>query len=134
MFLGTRYPGHFVLPAGCATLTEYKELELKKRQRAQEHASTGGLASDTLFAKRYPNLVEALTDEQYEDGTRRDRSKITLTVQNGQWSAGLSEPSLQETAWMTGESLQSVLDALEAGLDRGLLDWRAWPGVKNKKK
>ena len=134
MYLGTRYVGHVVPPEGFPTLHEWKDEIMKRREKAKQFADIGMLASDPVFATQFAVLVDMLTADRYDDGARRERSKITLRVEGGCWNAGLSEPTLEETAWVTGETLERVFLHLETQAGKGALDWRPWPGSPKRKK
>lgn len=97
--------------------------------------SAGSVASDPAFASKCPALWEYLTLAVWEDGSVRELSTLILMVEEGRWKACLSDKANDRTAWRTADTLAGLLEALEAGLAGGGLDWRrpkAPPGRRGR--
>lgn len=83
------------------------------------------LAEGDLFWGRWPAVVEHLTQTVWEDGSPRELSSVTLFVEGPVVKACLSSKATGEVVFVSGNSCEAALDALEAGLEGGGLDWRS---------
>jgi hypothetical protein len=90
-------------------------------------ASAGGgrLPDDPGFSKRYPTIWAFLTMTEYEPGKPRERSGLTLHVDDGCFKLFLSEKSKEAGIDATGATLQACLEALEARLTSEAPGWRS---------
>jgi hypothetical protein len=82
------------------------------------------LAKDE-WALDTPGLWEYLTATRYEDGARRETATLTLFVEEGLIKGCLNDRDKGRVAFVSGRSVDAVLEALEQGLQLGALDWRA---------
>jgi hypothetical protein len=76
------------------------------------------------FALSHPALWEHLTLDRWEDGTSRAPSSLTVFSADGLLKACLADKEEECVAFVSAESLEGLLDLLEAGLKGGGLDWR----------
>jgi len=65
-----------------------------------------------------------LTLTVWEDGKERETSSVTVFHGDGLLKACIQDKDAGLIAFVTGESLEGLLDALEKGLASGKLDWR----------
>ena len=107
---------------------------VKKAHLAATKKAAAAKAEDKEFAGRWPALYEHLTLTVWEDGTPRRVSTVTAFTEGGSWKVLLSDKEAEMSAFVTGSSFYAVLDALEAGVVAGNLDWRSWPWAKGKKR
>lgn len=76
------------------------------------------------WAMDYPGLWEHLTAGQYPDKTPRETSTLTLFTEEGRVKCCLSDRDQGRVAFLSGLSVVGLLEALEAHLVAGTLDWR----------
>lgn len=91
-----------------------------------------GACPDEAMAKRWPTIVEFLTVHTYDDGSPRERSALSLFIEDGTVKAAMNDKDLQQSLYVAAESLEAVLDGLERHLATGKGDWRAWKRGKGK--
>lgn len=94
----------------------------------------GGLNPDSPSCKRFPGLSEFLGATIYPDGTDRIPGTIALFVAEGKWKAALNDRDQEMSLYVSGDSPQSVLEALEKQLTKEEADWRSWKKGLTKKK
>jgi hypothetical protein len=97
--------------------------ELRKRPAAVPGESADLTAACPLLSTR-PALRAMLCDVSYADGSRRVTATLLVFTDGGAFKACLRDRDTEETAWVTGQGLTGLLDALEVGLQEGRLDWR----------
>jgi hypothetical protein len=73
---------------------------------------------------RWPALSEMVCASRWPDGTARLTSSVSLFVFDGVVKGVLNDKDSGLAAWVSGDALESVLDALERGLQEDSLDWR----------
>lgn len=84
-------------------------------------------APEKEATERFPNITELLSVTVLPGGEERLPSKITLMWEDGAWKAGITEPGMEASAWVTTFTLEGLLDALEARLASDDPDvWRKW--------
>jgi len=87
---------------------------------------------DTASRKKYPLLVELMTEATDEAGNARELSSLTVKFQDGTWRIGVHEPNLEVSMWASAGTLDSLLEAVESRLGAEDADWRAWTGRQSK--
>jgi len=117
-------PGGFLQMAG----------DVLKRLKQTASTRTAHIGTiDGATRKKYPGLVELLSDETDADGNNRDLSSVTIKWQEGTWRAAIHEPNLEMSLWASASSLEGLLLALESRLGADDADWRAWSQGQKKK-
>lgn len=99
-----------------------------KKQTA-ESLNPGSGPADFLaskWAQAHPTVAEYLTQSQWEDGSARELSTISLKVQDGGILAVLNDVDSRKSLYIFGGTVEAALKALEAALARPGADWRAW--------
>lgn len=82
-------------------------------------------SSLTAYLETCQSLVEFLSLLSVEGGGLRVPGTLTLTSNQGKWKGKLRCPNGVVYAWVTGDTVDDVLDALEKGLgSESGLDWR----------
>jgi len=71
-----------------------------------------------------PAIVEYLSLETFEDGSKRERSSLLVIVESGLLKVCLSDRQNARTLWRSGTSLEDVLLAMEVALQTDVADWR----------
>lgn len=72
----------------------------------------------------WPAVVSMLTSESWPDGSKRVPSSLTLFWHDGSLKACLNDKDADVTAWVSADTLEGLLEALEVGLQGDRLDWR----------
>lgn len=83
---------------------------------------------DPDFEQRYPAICEYVSTAQWEDGTPRETSTLLLFVEDGLWKCCLNDRAVGRSGWRAADTLQGVLDALEAVLREDCVEWRVAKG------
>lgn len=81
---------------------------------------------DPMMAKEYPSLSEHLTDETYDDGQSRERSTLTIFVEDGRIKAALNDRDNKQSMYASSDSLRGVLKLLENALANDKAEFRPW--------
>jgi len=77
-----------------------------------------------------PAVIEYLTSVQYPDGSPRERSTVSVFVEDGVIKACLSDRDQARTLWRSGSSLEDAILGLEQAIADGTADWRRSGGGK----
>lgn len=93
----------------------------------------GALPDDTMFKKDYPAVWQFLTADEYEPGKPRERSSLTLFVEEGSFKFCLSERTKACSCWVTGPTFLDALEALEKRVTSENPEWRSSSKGKKKK-
>jgi hypothetical protein len=91
-------------------------------------AGPGGISTavvECALSKKYPALSEFLSSLTWEDGSVRATGTITLMCDQGVMKAALNDRDSMCGTFVSGRSLTALLEAIEAGLAGGSLEWRA---------
>jgi hypothetical protein len=73
---------------------------------------------------KFPALVEFLHCEAWPDGSRRQTGTLLVFVDEGRLKACLSDRDQALVGFVTGESLEGLIRAVEEGLQGDHVDWR----------
>jgi len=97
---------------------------LSKGRPAAVDATGAALVEDPDMAKRWPALHEYLTAGKYPDDSRRERSKLSVSVSDDGWKGQVRDVDRGLVIWATDRSLTGLLDALEDVLTAEEPPWR----------
>lgn len=97
---------------------------LRKREERKVMGEALELLADLEAEKRWPALWEHLTAGTYPDGSKRERSSLTVFYQDGSIRGMLRDKDQKLCLWATCKSLFGLLDALEAGANDPDAEWR----------
>lgn len=81
-------------------------------------------ASDRDFYGKYPTLHDFLTLTGW-GGKGREAGSVTLFAQDGKFKAVVNDKDGGNIAFVSGDSVAGLLEAMDKGLKGGHLDWRA---------
>ena len=85
------------------------------------------LPADLCIMLKCPSLVEHLSAEQWDDGTPRERSTLTVFIEEGQFKLCLNDRNQGSSLFVASQSLREAVKALEKRLDGSqAADWRPW--------
>jgi len=106
------------------------------KKRVEQEAPEGAKMPfpDGNWVKRFPSLCEYLSHMEYDDGSKRELSTVTIREQDGRVLVALNDKDTSATAYISGEDVLGALQALEKALVAGTADWRRWQGGAKKKK
>lgn len=84
---------------------------------------------------RFELIWEFLVSVRYGDGAPRQLPTLMFFVHDGRFTAALNDRDNGRTAFVSGDTLESVLEALERGLSEDTLGWRPNkpPGGKQRR-
>ena len=99
-----------------------KMLQNKPPRRVGEDSPP--VAVDEDFMGLYPKLWTFLTSTQWEDGTSRQPSTVSIFMQGGRWTICLTEKNWDLILFATADRLEGVWEALDARLSDPKADWR----------
>jgi hypothetical protein len=77
------------------------------------------------MATTSPAVWSYLTMSTWEDGSLRETSTISIFQGQSSLQAALNDRDASRVAFVSAESVEGLLAALEAGLQGDSLDWRA---------
>jgi len=104
---------------------------MKKPETAA--AAANGSMPDAGFLSSYPMLSEFLTHDKYDDGSARERSALSVKVQDGMILVCVQDHDLSRSLFVVGATLPKALAAAEKAVSGPGADWRAWKAFKKKK-
>jgi len=79
---------------------------------------------DPQWAKSLPALTEYLTATKYDGGQGRVTSTLLLFLENGVLRLCLNDRDNNRSTFMSGETVDMALHALDAALSSDTADWR----------
>ena len=112
---------------GLAELFSYEDVFMGILDRAFSGVAKGPAdtaAMDPLWANTLPNLLEMMTSTPAINGRRRTVATLTIVGEDGKWKAGLRDRDHSVSLWVSGDTVQMALEALEAALSLPQIPWR----------
>lgn len=97
---------------------------LKKVTGAHDGTVAGGPVLPCSFFENLPAVWEHLTLGQYEDGSPRQRSSLTVFFEDGLIKVCLSDRDQERTAWSSSDELVDAMRGLEQAIVQGTVQWR----------
>jgi len=79
---------------------------------------------DERSSKKWPVLVDHLTQTCWEDGTPRQTSTLSVFVGDGAFKGLLKDRETQQTLWVASPTLDKLFDVVEAALNDPGFVWR----------
>lgn len=97
-------------------------------------ASVGGVTSlgEDKWVGKCVHVSEYLVTTQWEDGTPREPSALSLSVADGLCLVALNDKDLKQSIYTSAETFQEALKLMEAALGSGKASWRPWKAGKRK--
>lgn len=78
-------------------------------------------------------IWEMLTCDKWDDGTPRQRGTLLVLCDGGIVKLWLNDRALKRAAWVSGDSLEAAMEALDHGIAEDNLPWRPQEDTKRKK-
>lgn len=72
----------------------------------------------------HPVLTEWMTEEKWDDSSKRLLPSLTIFVEDGQTKICLNDKAVGRVSFVSGPSLVEALSRVEEGLVAEDLDWR----------
>lgn len=107
-------------------------MAIKKPTRTEGKGTPVGKC-DCKTLMKYPVLLSYMQDDTYEDGSKRERCKLSIFIEQGHVKAALNDPGERRSAYCTADTLADLLGVLEDGLKTDGVEWRNWNGSTKKK-
>lgn len=85
------------------------------------------------FVTKYPLIVEYLSTQQWEDGSARELSALSITLGEGMMKLALNDKELKQSLYTAAPTLDEALKLMEGCLKAGNGEWRPWKGGTRKK-
>jgi hypothetical protein len=95
-----------------------------KRPDAGATPQSGQTLKDEVFEGFYPKLLAHLSETVWEDGKQRKPSTLLVMVENSRWKAFLHDRDGKRGFWISAESWEWLLEALEGAVDSSSTEWR----------
>lgn len=128
----TNFPGHKGYRNRPPVRVPFVEGPMKKPTPAEKkRASIEGIADDG-FAKAHPKIVEYLITVEWEDGSAREPSALSVTIRDGMVNVALNDKALKQSMYSTAGTLKEALKLLEGALKDELGAWRPWKAGKGR--
>lgn len=116
------------------TYTPYIERKwYMKRPETPKGKSGGSLVCvDPALTDRRPTVTEFMTCQVWDGGGKRTTSTLSISVQDDRVVVALNDRDLKRSVYLSADTLDGALDALEADLVKDQAEWRSWAGNKKK--
>jgi len=85
------------------------------------------------FLIDYPNVWAYLTDDKWDDGSRRQRATLLIVADGGTLKIWIGDKACNRSAWVTGESLEQAFTVLEEQLTTSSVAWRPMAPEQQKR-
>lgn len=96
----------------------------KRLQESGEFIDLASPSSAGSWQTRYPELWGFLWDLQFDDGSQRTPGSLVIFRDALRIKACLSDKDADLVTFVTADSPDGLLEALERGLSEDILDWR----------
>lgn len=73
----------------------------------------------------FPHIMDFLTQDRWSENVRRELGTLLIVFEDGRFRVWVNDKDGRRTAWCSCESVEGLLDALEANLATDGLEWRA---------
>jgi hypothetical protein len=95
------------------------------KKKREDAFSGGGLPARGDCLSQLDTLFSYLTDELWDDGSSRERSTMMTFADGVQWKVWFNDRAMGRTCWMTGETIEAALIALDQALADDSVSWKA---------
>lgn len=109
---------------------DYLKLQDRVWEMLKKPVSVGSVAksrptmSDPSFQQQFPLLWQHLTQDVWEDGSKRQCSSLLIFAQEGVLKAMLRDYEAGQVLWTAGSGFNGLLHAVEGQLESPDADWR----------
>lgn len=106
---------------------------MKKPSPGKSTAVASGGFSDSVFKAAYPLLYEHMADTTWEGGGSRETSTVVVRIEAGRFNVCLNDREAKASLYVTSDTVEEGLQALEAMLASDNADFRPWKGGSKRK-
>jgi len=93
----------------------------------------GSSEDHCAFSSKHPMLWEWMTEEKWDDSSRRLLPSLTVFVEDGSLKVCLNDKALQRVCFVSVRSVDAIWMEIEEGLTLDSLDWRKSKGQSQRK-
>jgi len=94
--------------------------------------SSSTIPESEKWLVKFPTVCEYLSTTSWEDGTPREASALSVSVQDGCILIALNDKDLKQSLYTSAESLLEALKLMEGALSSNVGQWRPWKAGKKK--
>lgn len=99
------------------------------RREEAEKAKRSVVAEGGSTLAGCPVLAEYLTATAFEDGSERPTATLLLFTEDGVWKCCLNDRANARSAWVSGQTPEECVSALEEAVSTGEVQWRRSKGM-----
>lgn len=97
--------------------------------RVVDSAGGGGAPGRTTgVLVECPAVTEYLSSDKYPDGAARERSVLSVFIEDGRVKACLNDRDAGRTLWRSADGVEDCVMAIECAIVDGTADWRRAAG------
>jgi len=111
-----------------------KEMTIMKKPGTEAKFQLNKPLEESAWSDAYHTLWDYLTTSVYDCGTIRLTSSITFFCQEGVLKCCVNDRDTERTAFFTGPTMESLLEAVEQSLASDDCDWRVKKGTPAQNK
>jgi len=105
---------------------------MKKPTKHQEAAFNGtGEHPDNIW-RNHAHIGEYLSATKYDDGSARETSALSITLEGPCVNLALNDRDLKQSAYTQAPTLMEALELMDCALRDGVLQWRPWKAGKKR--
>lgn len=105
----------------------------KRPPKGPSVAGVGDTPNDPIFRSRFPTIWEYMTTARYDSGESRELSTLMVLFEHGQAKCCLNDRAEHRSMWVSAESFEGALKALEASLEAETGTWKQYQPYKKKR-
>lgn len=128
-----RFKGHIGYHAVRQGYVPWESIIMKRPDSAGHAASTESTPCQCSTLAKFTSVCEYLTTAKWDDGSPREPSKLSVSVQDGCVLIALNDVDLKQSCYTSSTSLQDGLKLLDKALKDSSVTWRPWKAGTRKK-
>lgn len=106
----------------------------RRKVALDKSVAEGPPFKDEWLLKKWPNVHEWLTATVYEDASPRTPGKIAFKLQDGSICGTVSDEDAKASCYVQGDSIMTVLSAMDRAVVNPETRWIVWPSERLKKR
>lgn len=118
------HPGQRRQNSPVRALTELEWIMAMSRPKDNARETAGRQVVDEVLKGWLPDLHAFLTEQEWEDKKKRVTGTIMVMCEDGLWKAWVHDRDLKVTGWVSNESWEGLLEALNRALGSNSIEWR----------
>lgn len=121
----SNYPGHRWFRAPPQRRKGLLRMALSRPSEPVSAGSSIQPLNDPEFKRRFPTLLEYLTQTTWDDGSPRQTSTLLIFVDDGVLKACLNDRACERALWVASGTLSGAIAELDESLADPHAPWRA---------